>query len=213
MAPVPKGADIRWNIKIILPTLFFQLLTICIIIGLSSTLYPPPPPLTFPTNLQKKSLDSVFSLSISPLSLSIASIISLIAHIICYFTSSLHPLVVLAFAIEFMLVWIANTVFAFIYARGPRTGCVVAVDGSYYQQDSKSICRKSSAILALTVIITVSYIWLVTYSAMVRKKAAMPYVLVEERSVVPVVMTEAPRSIDGTAAPVAAVRNEGHDVV
>jgi hypothetical protein len=84
-----------------------------------------------------------------------------VVHIICYFTSSLHPLVVLTLAIEFMIVWIGTTVFSIVvYAQDPSVGC--AADNYYQSYDNSEsesqyrsrTCGKNSGVLVLAAIIT-----------------------------------------------------------
>lgn len=107
--------------------------------------------------------------------MSCASIVSLFTHIICYLTGSLHPLVVLTLAIQFMVLWIANAVgVGLLYANDAETvGCAAESGRSSirewsqydrydtdeelqaaYAAHRKSSCALSTGILAISVVIT-----------------------------------------------------------
>lgn len=105
--------------------------------------------------------------------MSCASILSIFTHIICYLTGSLHPLVVLTLAIQFMVLWIANTAgVAVLYANDAKTGCAAGFGGSsswawreygyldgFFTDDelqalSNGSCAMNTGILVLTILVT-----------------------------------------------------------
>ncbi|KAI5853449.1 hypothetical protein BZA05DRAFT_418243 [Tricharina praecox] len=204
--------DARWSLWLALPTLLFQFIALICVIGLSSSF-----------------MNNGFVVSIGPLSIAALGVISALTHLICYVTSSLHPLVVLTISCEWMVLWIATTAFEIvIYTQDPSTGCGSSEDFDYnyyygYHDGSddeknaenkqmlddyrKKVCQKSGGILALMALITVSYIWLVAYSAIVRKHTRMPFVPSDQRPLMGQVrqqqQEDPERAMGTTASPIA----------
>lgn len=157
-----KSRDPRWNPKLILPTLIFQFVAVACLAGLSGAF-----------------MFHNFYVSICPLVVAALGLVSALTQLICWATGSLHPLVVLTLACEWMVVWLGATMWvAFIYALDTTT-CGKIDDYYYYNDDQggqETACRNIAAIFAFLALTTISYIWLVAYSAVVRKRTRMPFV-------------------------------------
>jgi len=93
--------------------------------------------------------------SIFPLVVASLGLVSALTHLICWATGSLHPLVVLTLACEWMVAWLGATIWvAFMYSFD-TTSCGVVDD--YYYDDNQRVhgaaCRYVAAVftfLALT---------------------------------------------------------------
>jgi len=126
-----------------------------------------------------------------PAPLALATILLNIVLLICFATGHLHPLVVLVFACEYMVSWVAATIFAtvaFMSETDYRCGRGGSSRHDYgynyygysrYAYESRdTVCAKGVAALVFDWFMLALYVWLVAYSAVVRKQTRMPYIRV-----------------------------------
>jgi hypothetical protein len=136
-----KQFDPRWSFIWIIPSLTIQLLLSAINLGLTASSIGSPGAI----------------ISIIPLSMTIITIISVVVQIICYFTKTLHPLVVLTIAIELMVVWLAGiitTVFAYTLDSENRCNSYDYAErySSRLRASRQAQCSKSIGIIVMVVL-------------------------------------------------------------
>jgi len=102
--------DPRWGLPFTLGTFVGQLILTAVVLGLSAT---------------NVTWDFYGFISLAAAAL---SVLSIIIYLICYFTSTLHPLVVLTLSIEFMILWLAAAIMEII-------GYVFTKDSGGYDDD------------------------------------------------------------------------------
>jgi hypothetical protein len=98
--------DPRWKYRFIFPTLVLQLIFAVVVVTTSA----PDSRDTFYMYYYRDA-----ELWIPLLSLGSCSLFCTIVHVVCYWTSHLHPLVVLTLAIQWMITWLGAAIFAIIY--------------------------------------------------------------------------------------------------
>ncbi|TGZ85412.1 hypothetical protein EX30DRAFT_337779 [Ascodesmis nigricans] len=171
--------DLRWPRRaIILTTLFLQLIFAGIVMAMG--------------------LHGFLSIYITVLPVPAACLTALSAfiHIVCYFKGSLHPLVVLTLGIEFIILWLCVVIFeAIFWARGdekcgarnmPKKYWDLPHDRDGYESYSgyrdvfgvtkRMVCERYLVTLVFSVFELVTYMFLVTYAGIRRKRTAIKYV-------------------------------------